>query len=456
MVTTAVPVLQYSKVQTLSRTLAAPQAAPSVDFSRFSLQMLALMLRNVSSDGFVFVDPLSPTSFSARGCIIASPSYPLNLGSIDQDYVFNWTRDAAITAIELAAANLPARPGETGPQQLVDYVTFASLCQSNATPTLGHAAYTIEGRSRPNWTEQSDGPAIQTLAILQAYPQLDAGTQTVARDVIAKNLVYLLNEYPNETFNLWEEHRGNSFFARSVQLRCFQAIGSNSFGIPAPSGVAAAITSLQNALKSHWNGAYYVSILPQSNAGFGYDPNIDIVMASIYGAVPVTDTQLLATAAQLRRQWADSSSNVFYPINGDDQARGIGPLLGRYPGDTYDGDVSHPVPGGHPWPVCTCNFAELYYQLANAITSSNAIPFDNLSAPFFAQIGVTAATSAQQAVTALRDAGDRMLQAVIFHSDHLELSEQFDGFSGYEKSVADLTWSYAAFLSAIRARGSLF
>ena len=28
-----------------------------------------------------------------------------------------------------------------------------------------------------------------------------------------------------------------------------------------------------------------------------YDPNIDIVMAAVYGAIPVTDTKLLATAA---------------------------------------------------------------------------------------------------------------------------------------------------------------
>ncbi len=45
-----------------------------------------------------------------------------------------------------------------------------------------------------------------------------------------------------------------------------------------------------------------------------------------------------------------------------------------------------------------------------------------------------------------------MLQAIIYHSDNLELSEQFESASGYEKSVRDLTWSYAAFLSAVRAK----
>jgi glucoamylase len=47
-----------------------------------------------------------------------------------------------------------------------------------------------------------------------------------------------------------------------------------------------------------------------------------------------------------------------------------------------------------------------------------------------------------------------MLQALIFHSDSLELSEQFDATTGYEKSVSNLSWSYAAFLSAIRARAA--
>jgi glucoamylase len=187
----------------------------------------------------------------------------------------------------------------------------------------------------------------------------------------------------------------------------------------------------------------------------GYDPNIDIVMASVYGAVPCTDTKLLATAAQLRRQWADSASPAVYPINLSDASLGVGPVLGRYPGDTYDGDVAHPVLGGHPWALCTANFAELYYRLAAEIARTKKVPFDDLSAEFFGQVGIQTGTTAKQAVASLTQAGDAMLQAVVYHSDNLELSEQFDGTTGYEKSVRDLTWSYAAFISAVRARGEI-
>ena len=80
------------------------------------------------------------------------------------------------------------------------------------------------------------------------------------------------------------------------------------------------------------------------------------------------------------------------------------------------------------------------------------MPADNLTRNFFAQVGVAEGASVDAVAGDLRNAGDAMLRAIIYHSDHLELSEQFDGTSGFERSVRNLTWSYAAFLSAVRAR----
>lgn len=67
-------------------------------------------------------------------------------------------------------------------------------------------------------------------------------------------------------------------------------------------------------------------------------------------------------------------------------------------------------------------------------------------------LGIDGTTPVDDAADVLDAAGDRMLAALVFHSDHLELSEQFDRTTGFEKSVANLTWSYAAFLSAVRSR----
>jgi glucoamylase len=449
------PAIQQHFIRALvtPQVASAPKLGPQIAWTAAGLpkiaqHMFSLMLRNMASDGFLFTDPINPGSFSEPGCIIAAPSFPANTSGINQDYVYNWTRDSAIAATEIAASQMPTAPG-TPVQPLVDYVTFAQLCQNNATPTLALASYFINGTSR-QWTEQDDGPALQTLAILQVYSQLDPPTQAIAKSVIANNLNYLVGAYQNQTTNLWEEHFGFSFFARSVQLLCFQTIKANTIGIPVPAQTDAAIAFLQSALQQHWNGTYYVSVMP---APAGYDPNIDIVSACIYGAIPCTDTKLLATAAQLRQQWEDPNSPAYYPINGTDKNnQDIGPLLGRYPGDMYDGDTNDPIAGDHPWALCTCNFAQLYYTLAQQISKSQVVPLDSLSAPFFSQIGVTSSTSTADAVTALQAAGDAMLASVIYHSDHLELSEQFDGVTGFEKSVRNLTWSYAAFLSAVRAR----
>jgi len=224
-----------------------------------------------------------------------------------------------------------------------------------------------------------------------------------------------------------------------------------------PAGVTPAIAWLQARLPEHWNSTENIYVTfggPQSTQNPpltpGYDPNVDIVMACIYGAVPCTDTRLLATAARIRSQWTDPASPFQYPINTADQARGVGPLMGRYPDDHYDGDNAPPNEVGHPWVPCTANFAELYYRLATAIRAQQAVPLDALSAPFFGPLGIDAATPFAAAADVLDAAGDRMLAALILHSDHLELSEQFDRTTGFEKSVANLTWSYAAYLSAVR------
>ncbi len=437
----------------------------TVDLPSLVPLMYALMFRNIASDGFTFSDPQAPGDYSKDskpGCVIAAPSFPAETAGIDEDYVFNWVRDGAITAMEIAKADMPVRPGGTV-QTLNDYVRFAELCHANAQPTKGHACFTIAGDSRP-WTEQNDGPALQSVTILAAFDQLDPDVQKAAVALINANVAFLLGVYQEPTTNLWEEHVGYSFFARAAQLRCFLEVQATTVdGIDKPDGLQGAVDWLRHALDWHWDGTKYVSMVaapadgsapsPQRPVVSGYDPNIDIVQAAVYGAVPCDDPRMLATAAQLRAQWEEGGA-AFYPINKADRELGIGPLFGRYPGDVYDGDAAHPVLGGHPWALSTCNVAELHYRLAAAVRSSGRIPIDDVSAPFFAQSGIGKATAPDAAVDALVATGDAMMRAVVYHSDNLEMSEQFDGTTGYERSVHNLTWSYASYLSAMRARAA--
>lgn len=438
--------------------------ASRVDLPPLRSYLFTLMMRAVSTDGYRFVDPPDrprdageSAASSLPGCIIASPSYSDYAGDVakvNQDYVYNWTRDAAITAMEIVAA-IRDDPS-LDPQPLVDYVGFARQCHMNAPKKLDYACFTIDGhlRTHPEWSSQADGPALQTTALLAAYPLLDPDTQQTAISLISENVRWVLGSYQERTMNLWEDASGYCLFARSVQLRCLHELTANSYGIPVPAGTQEAIDWLTTAIDTHWDpdaGIYRSVTGADASVSAGYDPNIDVVMAAIYGALNPADSRVLATAGRIRQQWTDQGP-VAYPINVRDGSLGVGPLLGRYPGDGYDGDTGNKDDVGHPWPVCTSAFAELYYRVANSIDNNQSVAWSNDTELFFSQAGVTQATGWKDAAVALRSAGDRMLKAIILHSDHLELSEQFDKDTGYEKSVSNLTWSYAGFLSAARAR----
>jgi glucoamylase len=350
---------------------------------------------------------------------------------------------------------------------LSDYVSFADLCQAHPAndghwDDFGRACYTLEGLPR-DWSNQSDGPALQTLALLQAFPFTSKATQATVLKLVTANVQFLLAAYQRPTRSLWEEEDGNSFFARSVQLRCFQAVKSNTINFTVPAGVDDAITWLQNALPRHWsaNRNCYLTFEPPWNPNPDnhhdpYDPNIDVVLAALYGSIPAADgvhpfldPRLLASAGAIRAVWTESNSR--YPINATDAPLGLGPLLGRYPSDYYDGDTNDPQTPGHPWALCTSAFAELYYRVAKSIMSTSIVPSDPLATMFLNQVHMTPQNSAVEVASAFRTAGDRMLQALIFHSDNLELSEQLDRNNGFERSLANLTWSDASFLSAVRA-----
>ena len=202
----------------------ARPAVAQVDLATVARYMFWLMYRNVASDGLVFDDPVNPGIVSAPGCVLASPSWENSATRITQDYVYHWTRDAAVVAIELAWAYSNGTLPDN--QALTDYVLFSQACQQSAGD-FDRASFYINGTQRP-WTDQTDGPALQTVALLAMYRQLDTPAQAIAVRLIDANLNFLQNAYQGQTYNLWEEEYGYSFFARSAQLRCFQAIAANT------------------------------------------------------------------------------------------------------------------------------------------------------------------------------------------------------------------------------------
>lgn len=433
-------------------------AVPLINYreiTEFSDLLFFLMLRNISTKGWIFRG--SSGVESIPGCIIASPSHPPESSTspdyTDQDYVYNWTRDSAITAIELAnSLVLPSA-------YLSDYIDFALKAQNSDINKVGFACYRLNATLRDGslgeikWSEQSDGPALQCLAVFLAWDKLSDTKKKDAKMIVENNINYLILAYNKKTKNLWEETDGFSIFARSVQLKCFkEAVARKDlFNLP---DLSAAINHLNLQIWQHWDQSkkYLVSVLdapPGNNRGA--ELNSDVIMASIYGDLDCVDSRVLSTASKLRRKFMD-----IYQINKNDKSQNIGPLIGRYPEDQYDGDMSDESPDmGHPWTPCTCNMAEYYYKVAKKLVGAGSFSINDTNQCFYEDFGIAANITIDHVRGMLVDAADRMLRAVIYHSDNLELSEQFDRDTGYQKSVRNLTWSYASYLSAMRARMAL-
>ena len=434
----------------------AQVALAQSDLTTIGQYMFWLMFRNVASDGLVFESPPdpgnqpSPPVQSLPGCILASPTWEDTGTHVNQDYVFNWTRDAAVVAIELAAGPLPTS------QPLINYVQFAQTCQNSASAIghFGRASFLINGTPR-NWSDQTDGPALQTLAILQMYAQLDAPTQAVASAVIAANLNFLQNAYQGDTVNLWEEESGASFFARSVQLKCFQAISANTLGIGVPGWLSTAIPWLQNALASHWNGRYYRSLLPSRATAALLTTRTSTSsrrQSTARSRSPTPSSwrppHSCAASGPTRRRRTITRSTA--PTSSAASAPCSGAIRGTPTTATPPTRRRVTIPG--PFPPLSSRSSTTSWRSRSA------------AAERFRSTACRPPSSARSESTPRRPrplpprrcrGGRRDVQALVFHSDHFELSEQFDATSGYEKSVSDLSWSYASFLSAVRAKNAI-
>ena len=156
----------FTRAHVTAQVASAVKVSPQISWSEAGLpkiaqHMFSLMLRNLASDGFLFMDPThsdpnDPQSFSVPGCIIAAPSFPANTSGIDQDYVYNWTRDAATTAMEIAAAKMPTAPG-SGVQPLIDYVNFAQTSYSGGGGNQQTAGRRRRDARRGNLSQRSSG-----------------------------------------------------------------------------------------------------------------------------------------------------------------------------------------------------------------------------------------------------------------------------------------------------------
>ena len=165
--------------------------------------------------------------------MLASPSWENTATHVTQDYVYHWTRDAAVVALELAWAYSDGTLPDNQP--LIDYVLFSRACQRSARRLrpgllLHRRRASARGPTRPTAPRCRRSPCSPCTASWTRRPRRSR------LQLIDANLDFLQGAYQGQTYNLWEEEYGYSFFARSAQLRCFQAVAANTIGITVPAG----------------------------------------------------------------------------------------------------------------------------------------------------------------------------------------------------------------------------
>ncbi|KAF9636332.1 Glycoside hydrolase family 15 [Lasiodiplodia theobromae] len=418
------------------------------------------VLANIGDDG-------SKVAGAAAGVVVASPS------KSSPDYFYTWTRDAALVFKALVDRFVN---GDYDLQdEIEEYIISQAKLQGVNNPSgglstggLGEPKFYVDltqftgAWGRP----QRDGPPLRATAMISyARWLVDNGYSDTARDIVwpvIRNDLSYTTEYWNQTgFDLWEEVQGSSFFTIAVSHRALVEGSALAASIGEScdycDSQAPQVLCFQ---QSFWNsnGNYIVSNINTNNGRTGKDANSILTSNHLFdpeAGCDDTTFQPCSSRALANHKAVTDSFRSIYTINSG-KASGTAVAVGRYAEDSYY--------NGNPWYLATLAAAEQLYAALYTWTREGSITIDDVSLAFFKDIYPSAATGTFASGT---DAFTAILNAVKTYADGYvsvvqqytpsdgSLSEQFSRDNGSPLSASDLTWSYAAFLTAIERRDSI-
>ncbi|KAI9274296.1 Six-hairpin glycosidase-like protein [Phascolomyces articulosus] len=403
------------------------------------------MVANINPEGAV------------TGFIAASPSK-------DQpDYFYAWTRDSSLV-IRSVLHMYNTSPSDDTAGLLEDYVTFQvnAMGQDTVCDCLGEPKFNADGSSYTGaWGRpQNDGPAERATAMIMIADALGSNSSLVEdtiKPAVKKDLDYIVGVWSTPCFDLWEEISSVSFFTLMVMRRGLtdgaKFLGDDSY--------ASTAKEIETKLDTFFTDKGYIEASQDRDGGLDYKTSgldtstlIAANLASLGDGfyTPGSD-KILATSLAIKNSFAD-----LYAINSD-AGDGISYAIGRYPEDKYDGVGNSEA---NPWFLCTLAFAETYYRAINEWKSAGSIEVTDASAAFFQQFDSSAAAGTtykadsdefNSLVAAVAAEADTYFARVKKHAVDNAMSEQFDRDSGEEVGAKNLTWSYAAFITASAAYG---
>ncbi|MGZ3702422.1 MAG: glycoside hydrolase family 15 protein [Bdellovibrionota bacterium] len=412
------------------------------------------MLRNIAPPG------------AAPGIVVASPSRQA------PNYYFHWTRDSSLVMREVAELFAGAQGAEKAAllSRLQDFVALALRQQSNpGAMGLGEPRYNVDGSADtiPWARPQYDGPPLRALTLIRFLSLLDKSDLRIQTlRVVRTDLAYVMDTWRLPCFDLWEELRGLHFYTQGVQYAAmragaalFRAEGDAAFANRLEAEARGALPELEK----YWDAPRgYIGVSRnlegRPDAPHYKEANLDtaVVLAALHshadeGILSAPSDRLLATAHALETSFAAA-----YRLN---QGAAGAVAIGRFTDDVYY--------GGNPWYLTTAAFAELHYEVARAVTERGITVTRNNWAFLSSALPSKERLKIGEHVAGSSELGQALAKALMLKGDGFlglirkyagsqgELAEQFDRDAGVPASALDLTWSYASFLSAARARSAL-
>ncbi|KAJ6130957.1 hypothetical protein N7523_001417 [Penicillium sp. IBT 18751x] len=442
--------------------LAAPQlaarATTSLDTWLASETTVARqgILDNIGSSG-------AYAASAKPGIVIASPSLD------SPDYYYTWTRDSALTLKVLIDL---FKNGDTALLDVIEeYISAQAYLQTVSNPSgslssggLGEPKFNVDETAFTGaWGRpQRDGPALRATALI-AFGQwlLNNGYTTQATNIVwpivRNDLSYVAQYWNNTGYDLWEEVSGSSFFTIAVQHRAL--VEGSKFASQVGSSCSYCDSQAPQVLcflQSFWTGSYTLANFGSSRTG----KDANTLLGSIHTFDPEagcddTTFQPCSARALANHKVVTDSFRSIYTLNSG-IAEGTAVSVGRYPEDSYY--------NGNPWYLCTMAAAELLYDALYQWNKIGSLTINSVSLPFFKDMYSSAATGTYSSssatystvVSAVKTYADGYMSLVEEYAmTNGSLSEQFSKTNGSPLSARDLTWSYAALLTANMRRNSV-
>jgi glucoamylase len=429
-----------------------------------------LLSKNINPDG------------TRPGTVIASPSrhFP--------DYFYHWVRDAGLvmsTWLDVRNSGSVSDAVKARiDQDMRHYWQITLHHQTRQTlGDLGEVKFYVNGEAyREPWGRpQNDGPAIRALSLMKwrnflasiksplAYDPALYSADLSVHSAIKRDLEYISHRWRDTDFDVWEEVKGHHFFTRLFQMHALR-VGSNLAAYMndphAAAWYAQNAESLRIALDKHWDPKRgFVSATLNRDGGLDYKSGLDsaVVIAVLETAQysdlksdawTVLDPRIQSTIHRLEAEFTK-----IYSINSLVGAQ-KGPMIGRYPEDTYDGVQTGKL--GNPWFLNTHYVAEFYYKLADALNTVGELKITPESRAFWNKyvdsnqavlIKGLGNPSWDNMITGLIQQGDAIMNHSRIYVDPFGgMAEQVHRDTGTQAGARDLSWSYSSFIRAATAR----